>query len=289
MDERSKYIFEQLNLHYQAAKTLGYEIFALCVQGSQNYGLDIYTEDYKSDIDTKMIIIPTLDDIVNNRQPISTTYYVRDGKIVYNEEEQVGAEHIDVKDIRVMFENFKKQNINFVEILFTDFYIVPDRYIELWEELRSMAEEVTHAHPHQTVRTMSGMSMEKFKALKHPYPSINWKIEKWGYDGKQLHHIIRINDFIKRYISGMSFKEAMTPTHNIKEMLIAAKLNAYNLGRAEELAKKYDDETKVIKDDFISRTEEWVEVPTYNKLDSVKTRAIKKFFLEELRNESGKI
>ncbi len=33
-------------------------------------------------------------------------------------------EHIDVKDIRVMFETYKKQNVNFIETLFTEFKIV---------------------------------------------------------------------------------------------------------------------------------------------------------------------
>ena len=39
-------------------------------------------------------------------------------------------EHIDVKDIRLMFDNFKKQNINFLEILFTKFGIVNEKYLD---------------------------------------------------------------------------------------------------------------------------------------------------------------
>ena len=39
----------------------------------------------------------------------------------------------------------------------------------------------------------------KLKALKHPYPTIVDKINKYGYDPKQLHHILRMNDFIKKY------------------------------------------------------------------------------------------
>ena len=49
MTNREKFIFEKLNEHYEEAKTLGYEIFAIIVQGSQNYNLDIYTDEYKSD------------------------------------------------------------------------------------------------------------------------------------------------------------------------------------------------------------------------------------------------
>ena len=41
--------------------------------GSQNYGLDIYDNDYMSDVDTKAIILPSFEDIVLNREPKSTT------------------------------------------------------------------------------------------------------------------------------------------------------------------------------------------------------------------------
>ena len=40
-NNRDKYIFEQLIKHYEEAKSLGHEIFAIVVQGSQNYNLDV--------------------------------------------------------------------------------------------------------------------------------------------------------------------------------------------------------------------------------------------------------
>lgn len=46
------------------------------------------------------------------------------------------------------------------------------------------------------------MIMEKYSALRHPYPSIVHKIERFGYDPKQLHHIIRLHTIMERYIHG---------------------------------------------------------------------------------------
>ena len=135
MNDRNKYIFEQLNRHYEEAKKLGYEIFALVLQGSQNYGLDIYNDEYKSDIDSKLIVLPTLDDLIEERKPISYTH------VLDNDE------HIDVKDIRIMWDCFKKQNVNFIEILFSDYYIVNPKYLEYWERLRAIAEDLTHINP----------------------------------------------------------------------------------------------------------------------------------------------
>ena len=71
------------------------EWVGIFLQGSQNYGLDY--ED--SDIDTKIIVLPKFDNIVLNQRPISTTL------VMPNDE------HVDVKDIRLMLDCFKKQNI----------------------------------------------------------------------------------------------------------------------------------------------------------------------------------
>lgn len=268
--DRDLYIREKLHEHYLEALEQGYEIFGIFVQGSQNYGLDVYNEEYWSDIDTKCIVLPSLDDIILNKKPTSTTY------------ERENKEHIDFKDIRLMWECFKKQNVNFMEILFTDYYIVPEKYKKYWDKMREMAEEIAHAHPAQTVRTMSGMSMEKFKALEHRYPTLIEKIDKYGYDGKQLHHIIRINDFIKRYTMGLSFKESLTPTAIMVKQMNEAKLNKYSLPVARELAKRYDDETKFIKDSYIDMEGDKVNESVYNSMDQIKAQILKDYFKQEI-------
>lgn len=278
--ERDDYIRAKLQEHYKEAQEFGYEIFGIFVQGSQNYGLDIYNEEYWSDIDTKCIVLPSLDDIILNKKPISTTY------------ERKNKEHIDFKDIRLMWDCFTRQNVNFMEILFTDYYIVPDKYLPYWNQMREMAEEITHAHPAQTVRTMSGMSMEKYKALEHRYPTIEWKIDKWGYDGKQLHHIIRINDFIKRYVAGMSFKEAMAPTSIMIPQMNEAKLNKYSLSVAGELAKKYDDGSKRIKDLFVAQNQnsegkDIINQDVYDKMNQIKANIIKTYLIENLKEAAN--
>ena len=90
---RDKYIFDRLKEHYNHLVEKGYDIVCLTLQGSQNYNLDTYGPDYTSDIDSKAIVLPNLNDIAHNRSPISTTL------IMENEE------HIDVKDIRIMGRN----------------------------------------------------------------------------------------------------------------------------------------------------------------------------------------
>lgn len=267
---RKEYIKQQMKRHLKEFKKQypDEELFALCLQGSQNYGLDIYTKEYKSDIDTKAIVIPSLEDIVLNKKPISTTYVLDNN------------EHIDVKDIRLMFDNFKKQNINFLEILFTNFYLVNKKYKEEWKFLIQNNELIAHYNINQALRCMAGMSMEKKKALTHPYPTLLDKIEKYGYDGKQLHHIIRMYDFILGYTAKMNFKECLTYLPN-KESMMKAKLNKYTLEEALKLAEYYDSKVKSIKDNYSTEKDE-INQDALNILNKVQYEVIKKKLKEEV-------
>ncbi|MDV7399162.1 hypothetical protein RZS08_47570, partial [Arthrospira platensis SPKY1] len=127
------------------------------------------------------------DDFILNKNPISTTHVLENN------------EHIDLKDLRLMFDCFKKQNINFVEILFTKYRIMNPKYEALFQPMFDNNELIARYNNYASINCMSGMAMEKYKALEHPYPATIDKINKYGYDPKQLHHIIRIREFIERY------------------------------------------------------------------------------------------
>ena len=264
MIDREAYIAQGLIRHIEEFEKNhpNLEWFALVIQGSQNYGLDIYTKEYKSDIDTKMLVIPSLEDIVYNKKPISTTYILPNN------------EHTDIKDIRLYFDNFKKQNINFVEILFSNYYIINSKYQDLWDELIKNRENIAHYNYNQTLRCIAGMSMEKKKALCHPYPTIKEKIDKYGYDGKQLHHIIRMNDFIYAYTHNKLYKECLTYLPH-KELMMEAKLNKFSLEKALELAEFFDNQTKEMKDFYLKEPEE-INQDALNTLNKVQYEVIKR-------------
>lgn len=269
--EREQYIKEQVLRHYNYIKDK-YDVLYLGLQGSQNYGLDVYDTDYKSDVDTKAIVLPSFKDIVYNRQPVSKTVVLEND------------EHIDVKDIRVMFENFKKQNINFLEILFTDFYVINEEYKKDINYLRNSAEQIARLNINQALRCMAGMSKEKLKALKHPYPATIDKIEKYGYDPKQLHHILRMNDFIKKYgIQNKKFKDCLIPDN--KDYLIQIKKGLLSEQDATMIAENVDKDTYNIKEKLV------VEQDIINKtaidiLNEIKYNILKQKFKKELLEEN---
>jgi hypothetical protein len=221
-----------------------------------------------SDIDTKCIILPTLDDIVCGKSPYSSTH------VCANEE------HIDIKDIRVMFEMFKKQNSSYIELLFTPYYYVNPKYKELFKELKELSEAISRMHPNQALRAMSGTSMEKFKALEHPYPGTIDKINKYGYDPKQLHHILRINDLIKRFVVNEEpYKDILIPKQI--DYLMQVKKGVYSLEDVRRIAYETDQDTKRIKDMNITEVE-FVDKNIERALDDLKCKFIKQFLKESL-------
>lgn len=130
----------------------------LFLQGSQNYNLDYEG----SDIDTKAIMLPSFSDFVLNAKPLSTTHIMENN------------EHVDFKDIRLMFDCIKKQNVNFIEILFTP-----------------------------------------------------------GYDPKQLHHALRLREFMTRYEAGEPYADCLIS--NQCDYLKEVKRGCYSLKEARAL------------------------------------------------------
>jgi hypothetical protein len=172
--------------HYRDALKLYPEerIVGIFLQGSQNY----YLDDEESDVDTKLLVVPTLDEIIFNKKPVSVTH-IRDND-----------EHIDAKDIRLYWQCFRKGNPNFVEILFSRVSYVNPMYQDLWDKMVAMAEQVARVNPLTAAKAMMGMVQEKFHAMEHRYPSRAEIVDKFGYDPKQLQHLIRMSWFLETYV-----------------------------------------------------------------------------------------
>lgn len=207
--------------HYQDAlkRFPKNRIVGCFLQGSQNYGL----ETPSSDVDTKLIVVPSFDDLAFNRQPISTTF-IRENN-----------EHTDDKDVRSYISCFRKQNLNFLEILFTEYYVLNERYRYEWMRLVEHREEIAHYDYLRAVTSMRGIAMNKFVALKKDLPSTHDDIQKYGYCLKQLHHLVRIDEYLERYLQGESYEKCLRP-HD-PEYLISLKTEPRDLRTAEIIAQ----------------------------------------------------
>ena len=156
-----------------------------------------------------------------------------------------------------MMQCFKKQNINFVEILFTKYYILNPDYEELFKKVMDAKEEVAHYNVCKFLKCTSGMSAEKLKALTLDRPSQHEEVVKYGWATKQMHHIIRLNEFMRRYLNGESFEKCLIS--EMREELIELKKNGhekYSLEEAIYQSKIYDFHTKIMKNNYVDTHKE---------------------------------
>lgn len=245
-------------------RTSEHEVVGMFLQGSQNYGLAYEN----SDIDCKVIVMPTMMELVLNLTPISTTL------ILDNDE------HIDVKDIRLMFQCFKKQNINFLEILFTDYKVMNPVYQDLFQPMFDNAEMIAHYNNYASLSCMVGMMKEKFHALEHEYPSKIEVLKKFGYDPKQLHHILRLSEFIDRFfIKNESFKDCLIST--APEDLINIKRGFLPLDIARDTGKFLVDQASL----FAEQYKEINKIIINNEVDTIMTKVLLDIFKRHMKNQ----
>ena len=240
------------------------QIVGIFLQGSQNYGLD---NEY-SDVDTKLIVVPTFMDVALNRKPVSTTH-VRENN-----------EHIDWKDIRLYMETFRKQNLNFLEILFTDYAIVNPMYAAQWNRLVEHREEIARMNPWRAVKSMKGVALEKYYAMEHEYPSKVDVLAKFGYDPKQLHHLLRVGEYLQRYIEGESYQACLKP--KFREYLKEVKLGKYDLEQARKIANEAIEYIVKLADDFCANTLDREDAMMRTLLESVQYEVMKIAVQKEL-------
>ena len=259
---------QSLYAHYK--ESLEYfdkrNIVGLFLQGSQNYGLTYEN----SDVDTKLIVLPNFNEIAFNKKPVSTTH-IRENE-----------EHIDFKDIRLYMQTFRKQNLNFLEILFTPYKIVNPDYAPYWDVLINHREDIAHYNLYRAVKSMKGIALEKYHALQHEYPSKVDVLAQWGYDPKQLHHLLRVEECLMRYIEGEPYEDCLQPRD--KEYLISVKRGLYNVDEAVAKADKTLKHIFEKADAFCESHPDEYNKKTDELLDFVQYQIMKKCGSEELKN-----
>ena len=248
-----EWIMERLQEHYNEALEYFPEdrIVGIFYQGSGNYGLDVEN----SDVDTKLIVTPTFEDIAMNKKPVSTTHI------------RANDEHIDFKDIRLYIQTFRKQNLNFLEILFSPYKIVNPLYENEWNRLVEANEEIAHYNPYRAIKSMKGIAMEKWHAMEHEYPSKVDVLAKYGYDPKQLHHLFRVEEYIDRYIHGEPYKDCLIS--KTPEYLKDVKRGYWDLANARKLGQRAIDRINELHDTFVKQVSDEADPEVDALLDDV--------------------
>ena len=268
-------IMARVEEHYKYLESLGYEVVCTCLQGSQNYGLDEYSEDYCSDIDTKSIVLPKLKDFIMALPPVSKV------EVMDNDE------HAEVKDIRVMFEMFRKMNVSYIELLYSKYVYINPKWIDYIYNLFLYRDEIASFNRNQFIKCIYGMALEKQKALCHPYPATMDKIEKFGYDGKQLSHCRRLLNFLGKYLDGWPLAACYTIDEEPERTILMnnkKQLDAYgdvlNVAGAKLQCDAYVAAITVLKNEAVTEFDE-LQYKAVEILEDIKYEILK----EQMRRE----
>ena len=159
-----------------------YDVVGVFLFGSQNYE----TDTVESDIDVKAIVMPKIDDLLLGNHEVKETHKRECGELT-------------VFDIKSMHDSIKKLNINFLEILFTEYRILNPKYQDLWQNMIIMREDIAYHNKHAAMKCIYGCAQNKFSKLFHKVPSNEKKIEKLGYDYKAWSDILRFWSMMQAY------------------------------------------------------------------------------------------
>ena len=241
------------------------------VAGSNNYSLS----DEFSDIDTKAIVLPHFEDVVRSKQWITDTIINADNS------------HTEVKDIRNMFDCYRKQNINFLETLFTKYYYLNPEYAGEWlGAIIKNREKIAHYDECRALKTMYGNMLTKHKNMYKSMPHSAEEIEKYGYALKDFHHLMRLAQFIERYISGEPYESCLIA--NERDFLIKCKREGFPLSEATSMAESTLSKTKNLVDPTL---EKWKNKKPNKEVEDILHRVefnfIKQSILHDLESENG--
>lgn len=184
-------IKQALQEHKEFLIQQGYKeenLLGIFLYGSQNYGL----ANDNSDVDTKAIIIPSFEDLCL-RTPVVKELFLPN------------EEHCAVMDIRHLVANFRKQNINFLEILFTEHFIINEKFRGDWEVFfKTYRDYICRYDQSKAIKSIKGQAIHTLK--QNPL------------NGKKVSNGVRLQYFLQNYILGKGYQKCIHPQGPILEV-----------------------------------------------------------------------
>lgn len=150
--------------------------------GSQNYGL----ASPESDVDVKVGFLPSTRDVLlaGKRQAMTLT---KDGST---------DNTVLVKDLRDVFAELYKQNLNFLEVLATPYFHASHEFSPVFDELRARSNEVAHYYERGFYLCTCGL-----------FNKLDTDFQKGRFDYKKFAFGLYLRDFVVRYAHDVEFND----------------------------------------------------------------------------------
>ena len=172
-------------------------LIGVFLYGSQNYNVFTNT----SDVDTKAIYVPTLEQLAFGNNIDSTTL------ILDNDE------HCELMTISHFVNNLLKQNINFVEVMFTDYFWLNPRWEKEWMTMIQPRESIARYSVKKTVVSICGQALHTLKQYD-------------GTDGKKVANSLRMEYFLMKYLERQKYLNCIKlEDSNLRDLILQCKRN----------------------------------------------------------------
>lgn len=163
--------------------------FCFCaLYGSQNYGLN----SENSDVDVKVAFLPSAQDVLlaPKRQAMTLT------------KEGSTDNTTLAKDLRDVFLEFYKQNLNFLEVLATPYFHASHEFKPVFDELRANSDEIARYYERGFYLCTCGL-----------FNKLDTDFQKGRFDYKKLVFGLYLRDFMLKYADGIEFNECFHSPH----------------------------------------------------------------------------
>lgn len=228
--------------------------FMIVPVGSWNYNC----ADEHSDVDTKAIFIPSLQDVVQNKCEAYT-------HLLPNEE------HVDCCDIRNYMKSLIKGNPQFLETLFSNWgFLNTEYYGEEIHVLMHMREDIARCNPNNTMRALLGMADRNYKLCMSRGEE--------DHLGKWVYQLVRIEECMDKYHQCKYFEECL---HTDKrDFLLSLKNNEYSKEVLTANAEAFIARCNNHYDTFIfmnNKEDKWTQYKVEQIVTQVMRKSIEKF------------
>lgn len=190
----------------------GYEPFMIALNGSQNYALDIHSEEFNSDYDYYCVVLPNLRCLISHSM-ISVQMDYQGG-------------HINVKDIRQFAAELNKRNPSAIEVLLTPYKL------SLWgsSHLEQLIDEVkkdVHEFPQKLISAAMGTFDSRSAKIYQPTEMTQKVIDLDGYYGKAAYQAYRMYCILCDIYDGKEFRLIHDPID--QQVMMNLKTQKYSL------------------------------------------------------------
>lgn len=220
-----EWIHDRLQEHWQDVLKFFPEerIIGIFYYGAANYHLD--TEN--SDVDSICLLAPTLSSVARRSEADPQTITRTNHELIF------------CFDVRDWFEKLRDsiKLIKYWEPLFTPYFLVNERFQEIWDKVVAAKYELTSYSAYNFYATIR-VEVNKMhrEIIDFPRPARMHQITKTRYDCKYLSYLAQYKIFLENYLAGKPFDCGWSEEHTSE--LMPLKLGELSLNDARKKNKE---------------------------------------------------